>query len=68
MSNIKCIVIEDEPLAVKVLSDYVSAGSSFLEMQKYFTKMPFLQLTTFAIIVPTLFFRYPFTQAKRDGF
>jgi DNA-binding LytR/AlgR family response regulator len=24
MSNIKCIIIEDEPLAVKVLSDYIS--------------------------------------------
>lgn len=24
MSNIKCIIIEDEPLAVKVLADYIS--------------------------------------------
>lgn len=31
MSNIKCIIVEDEPLAVKVLSDYVS-------------QVPFLQL------------------------
>src|SRR5215217_721036 len=30
MSNIKCIIIEDEPLAVKVLSDYV-AQVPFLE-------------------------------------
>ncbi|MDB5205345.1 MAG: DNA-binding response regulator, partial [Flavisolibacter sp.] len=31
MSKIKCIIIEDEPLAVKVLSDYIS-------------QVPFLQL------------------------
>jgi two-component system LytT family response regulator len=31
MSNIKCIIIEDEPLAVKVLADYIS-------------QVPFLQL------------------------
>ena len=31
MSNIKCIIIEDEPLAVKVLADYI-------------TQVPFLQL------------------------
>jgi two-component system, LytTR family, response regulator len=31
MSNIKCIIVEDEPLAVKVLSDYIS-------------QVPFLQL------------------------
>ena len=24
MSKIKCIIVEDEPLAVKVLADYVS--------------------------------------------
>ena len=24
MSKIKCIIVEDEPLAVKVLSDYIS--------------------------------------------
>lgn len=32
MSNIKCIIIEDEPLAVKVLTDYIS-------------QVPFLELT-----------------------
>lgn len=32
MSDIKCIIVEDEPLAVKVLSDYIS-------------EVPFLQLT-----------------------
>ena len=35
MSNIKCIIIEDEPLAVKVLSDYISQ-IPFLELQKTF--------------------------------
>jgi len=35
MSNIKCIIIEDEPLAVKVLSDYVTQVP-FLELQKTF--------------------------------
>src|SRR5687768_3846758 len=31
MSNISCIIIEDEPLAVKVLSDYI-AQVPFLEL------------------------------------
>src|SRR6476619_1186849 len=35
MSKIKCIIIEDEPLAVKVLSDYVSQ-TPFLELQATF--------------------------------
>ncbi|MEO8515285.1 MAG: LytTR family DNA-binding domain-containing protein [Flavobacterium sp.] len=35
MSRIKCIIIEDEPLAVKVLSDYISEVS-FLELQGTF--------------------------------
>lgn len=35
MSKIKCIVIEDEPLAVKVLTDYI-AEVPFLELQKVF--------------------------------
>ena len=35
MSNIKCIIIEDEPLAVKVLSDYV-LQVPFLELQGTF--------------------------------
>src|ERR671920_2414446 len=35
MSKIKCIVIEDEPLAVKVLSDYISEVP-FLELQQSF--------------------------------
>ncbi len=35
MSKIKCIVIEDEPLAVKVLSDYISEVP-FLELQASF--------------------------------
>ncbi len=35
MSKIKCIIIEDEPLAVKVLSDYVKQVP-FLELQKTF--------------------------------
>ncbi|WP_018615273.1 LytR/AlgR family response regulator transcription factor [Segetibacter koreensis] len=35
MSKIKCIVIEDEPLAVKVLLDYISQVP-FLELQKTF--------------------------------
>lgn len=35
MSNIKCIIIEDEPLAVKVLSDYVSEVP-FLDLQGTF--------------------------------
>ncbi|SDF05271.1 LytR/AlgR family response regulator transcription factor [Chitinophaga filiformis] len=35
MSKIKCIVIEDEPLAAKVLCDYISAVP-FLELQKTF--------------------------------
>jgi len=35
MSNIKCIIIEDEPLAVKVISDYISQVP-FLELQATF--------------------------------
>jgi DNA-binding LytR/AlgR family response regulator len=35
MSKIKCIIIEDEPLAVKVLSDYI-AQAGFLELQGSF--------------------------------
>jgi two-component system LytT family response regulator len=35
MSNIKCIIIEDEPLAVKVLSDYISQVP-FLQLQETF--------------------------------
>ena len=35
MSNIKCIIVEDEPLATKVLSDYVSQVP-FLQLQETF--------------------------------
>ena len=35
MSKIKCIIIEDEPLAVKILTDYISQVQ-FLELQKTF--------------------------------
>src|SRR5258705_5801436 len=35
MSKIKCIIVEDEPLAVKVLTDYVSQVP-FLELQATF--------------------------------
>src|SRR6266571_4803145 len=35
MSNIKCIIVEDEPLAVKVLADYISQVP-FLELQSTF--------------------------------
>jgi DNA-binding LytR/AlgR family response regulator len=35
MSKIKCIIIEDEPLAVKVLSDYISQ-TPFLDLQGTF--------------------------------
>jgi len=35
MSKIKCIIIEDEPLAAKVLSDYISQAP-FLELQATF--------------------------------
>ncbi len=35
MSKIKCIIIEDEPLAVKVLADYI-AQIPFLELQSSF--------------------------------
>src|SRR5215213_3218807 len=35
MSEIKCIIIEDEPLAVKILSDYI-AQVPFLELQASF--------------------------------
>jgi two-component system LytT family response regulator len=35
MSKIRCIIIEDEPLAVKVLSDYI-AQVPFLELQRSF--------------------------------
>ena len=35
MSNIKCIIVEDEPLAVKVLADYISQVP-FLELQGSF--------------------------------
>src|SRR5205085_2734102 len=35
MSNIKCIIVEDEPLAVKVLSDYISQVP-FLDLQGTF--------------------------------
>jgi len=35
MSKLKCIIIEDEPLAVKILSDYISQ-TPFLELQGTF--------------------------------
>src|SRR4051795_8832497 len=35
MSEIKCIIVEDEPLAVKVLSDYI-LQVPFLELQSSF--------------------------------
>jgi two-component system, LytTR family, response regulator len=35
MSKLKCIIIEDEPLAVKILSDYISQVP-FLELQETF--------------------------------
>src|SRR5437868_7277082 len=35
MSKIRCIIVEDEPLAVKVLSDYISQVP-FLELQGSF--------------------------------
>jgi two-component system, LytTR family, response regulator len=35
MPNIKCIIVEDEPLAVKILSDYI-AQVPFLELQGAF--------------------------------
>jgi len=35
MSNIKCIIIEDEPLAAKILTDYISQVP-FLELQATF--------------------------------
>src|SRR3954469_13520145 len=35
MSKIKCIIIEDEPLAVKILADYISLVP-FLELQATF--------------------------------
>ena len=35
MSNIQCIIVEDEPLAVKVLTDYISQVP-FLELQATF--------------------------------
>src|SRR5205085_3193313 len=35
MSNLRCIIIEDEPLAVKVLADYISQVP-FLELQGTF--------------------------------
>lgn len=35
MSNIRCIIVEDEPLAVKVLSDYI-LQTPFLELQGTF--------------------------------
>ena len=35
MSDIKCIIVEDEPLAAKVLTDYISQ-TPFLELQKTF--------------------------------
>ncbi len=35
MSKIRCIIVEDEPLAVKVLSDYISQ-TPFLELQGTF--------------------------------
>ena len=35
MSKVKCIIIEDEPLAVKILVDYISQ-MPFLELQNTF--------------------------------
>jgi two-component system, LytTR family, response regulator len=35
MSNLRCIIIEDEPLAVKVLTDYIS-DTPFLQLEKVF--------------------------------
>lgn len=50
MSKITCIVIEDEPLAVKVLSDYI-AQVPFLELQGSFRDA--LQATDFLRQQPT---------------
>ncbi len=53
MSKITCIIIEDEPLAVKVLSDYISQVP-FLELQGSFrdaiSAMEFLRDTTTGLI------------------
>jgi hypothetical protein len=46
MSRIKCIIIEDEPLAVKVLSDYI-ALVPFLELQGTFKDAGKIILTLF---------------------
>ena len=54
MSKIKCIIIEDEPLAVKVLSDYIRRYRSWNYREHL--KMLFLQLTTCGIIQSILFF------------
>jgi DNA-binding LytR/AlgR family response regulator len=35
MSNIRCIIVEDEPLAVKILTDYI-AQTPFLELEATF--------------------------------
>lgn len=53
MSKIRCIVIEDEPLAVKVISDYISQVP-FLELQGTFTDallaIEFLHINTTDLI------------------
>ena len=54
MSDINCIIIEDEPLAAKVLSDYISQVP-FLQLQGKF-KDAIWQPTFYGIIKQTLFF------------
>ena len=54
MSKIKCMIIEDEPLAVKILADYIRQ-TPFLELQGHL-KTPSWQLISFGLIVQILFF------------
>ena len=66
MSKIKCIIVEDEPLAVKVLADYVSQVP-FLELKGSFKDAilatEFLREHT----VDLIFFGYPFAEIERHG-
>jgi len=54
MSKIKCIIVEDEPLAVKVLADYISQHHSW--KYKEHLRMLFLLLTICGRTLSTLFF------------
>ena len=66
MSKIKCIIIEDEPLAVKVLADYISQVP-FLELKGSFKDAILATEYLRDNHTDLIFFRYSLAQIKRYG-